>query len=624
MYHSFANRSAQIVISILLSAFILQPALVTAQDISGNPTNDTSFFLANKKGLLGTIGRSISVYEPEVLLPKRDPIKNETPFTKYRGKIIRNIIITQLGLSGSVNDTINSSLNWISNLGDALHTQTRKKVIQKNLFFSRGDSLYPYLLADNERFLRNISYLTDARISVGALKNNSDSVDVFIITKDVFPIGGSLNAGNSQSVQFELSDDNLLGTGDRLQVRNFIDFTRVPTYGIGVEYLKRNIAGTFTDLTIGYDNQREAFNTGTRNERGIYLQADLPLVSPYHPITGGILLGNFATRPVYPNDSLYAKNYQYQYDLLDGWIGINLGARKKLQENFSSRSKKLASVRFIQRNYHLKPDIYQQQYDIRYSDLFSVLTSYTLFNQDFYHTSYIYGFGRNEDVPEGYSLSFTGGWSNRNSVSRPYLGFEYQRNYYTNQNSYLNYQLKIGSSLYQGNIQDLSFLTSIEHFTRLRKLNNGKWFIRHFLNASFTQLLNTSLNETLQLSSDFGIPNINNTLLPNTTRATLNGETVFYSTWKLAGFRFAPFSFIYLTYLKQLGLPLIEGEYYSAIGTGIRSRNENLVFGTMELKIHYYPRFPGNMNPWYIGFSTNVRFRYNTQLIRKPDFITVN
>jgi hypothetical protein len=433
-----------------------------------------------------------------------------------------------------------------------------------------------------------------------------------------------LNSGNSQSVHFDVSDDNLLGTGDRLLVRNFIDFTRSPTYGFGVEYIKRNIAGSFTDLIIGYDNQRQAFNTGSRNERGIYLQADLPLVSPYHPVTGGILLGNFATQPVYSNDSLYAKNYQYQYDLLDGWIGLNLGARKKLQENFSSRSKKIASVRFIQRNYSLKPEQFLQQYDIRYSNLISVLTSYTLFNQDFYHTSYIYGFGRNEDVPEGYSLSFTGGWSNRNTVSRPYLGFEYQRNYYTNQNSYLNYQLKIGSSLYQGNVQDLSFLTSIEHFTPLRKLNNGKWFVRHFLNASFTQLLNTSLNETLQLSSDFGIPNINNTLLPNTTRATLNGETVFYSNWNLAGFRFAPFSFLYLTYLKQLGVPLIEGEYYSAVGTGIRSRNENLVFGTMELKIHYYPRFPGNMNPWYVSFSTNVRFRYNTQLIRKPDFITVN
>ncbi|NDA64992.1 MAG: hypothetical protein EBX50_23640, partial [Chitinophagia bacterium] len=112
MYHSFANRSAQLVISILLSAFILLPSLVNAQDISGNPSNDTSFFLANKKGLLGKIGRSVSVYEPELLLPKRGPIKNEIPFANFRGKIIRKIIITQLGLSGSVNDTINASQNW--------------------------------------------------------------------------------------------------------------------------------------------------------------------------------------------------------------------------------------------------------------------------------------------------------------------------------------------------------------------------------------------------------------------------------------------------------------------------------------------------------------------------------
>lgn len=620
----FVKRTVIFLVYSLITGLFLLPILLQAQENPPLINSDTSFFLAKKKGLLGKIGMSVSVYEPEVLLPRRGPIKNETPFSKFRGKIIRKIIITQLGLYGSVNDTINASKNWVSHLGDALHTQTRTKVIIKNLFFSPGDSLYPYLLADNERFLRNISYLTDARITVGALKNTQDSVDIFIITKDVFPIGGSINAGSSQNVHFDLSDDNVLGSGDRLLLRNFIDITRTPTYGIGLEYTKRNIAGSFADLTLGYDNQREAFNSGMRNETGIYLQADLPLVSPYHPLTGGLILGSFATHNVYPNDTLYKSNYQYRYDLLDGWIGWNIGAHNKLQENFSSRSKRILSARFTQRNYSLKPEIYLQQYDIRYSNLMSVLASYTLFSQDFYHTSYIYGFGRNEDVPEGYSLSFTGGWSNRNTIRRPYLGFEYQRNYYTNKNNYLNYQLKLGSSVYQGSWQDFSFLTSLEHFTRLRKLKNGKWFVRHFLNGSFAQLLNTSLNETLQLSSDFGIPNINNTLLPNTTRATLNGETVFYSTWKLAGFRFAPFSFVYLTYLKQLGLPLIQGDYYSAVGAGLRSRNENLVFGTMQLKIYYYPRFTGNMSPWYVGFSTNVRFRYNIQLIKRPEFITVN
>lgn len=596
----------------------------TAQVKPVTTEQDTVFFLANKKGILGKIGRSVSIYEPEIILPRRGPVKNETPFTSYKGKVIRNIIVTQLGLYGSVNDTLNAARNQEQHLGDALHTTTKEKVIRKNLFFSSGDSLYPYLMADNERFLRNISYLSDARIAVGALKNNPDSVDIFIITKDVFPIGAAVDAGNSQSIHFELSDDNLLGRGDRLQIRNFIDFNRKPDYGIGIEYTKRNLGGSFTDVTLGYDNQKESFISGLRNEKAIYLRADLPLVSPYHPLVGSLLMGNFRTNDVYPGDTLYSRYYQYQYDLADGWIGWNIGASRKLQENFASRTKRILSARIVQRNFTKRPTLYEQQYDIRFSDLRSVLASYTIFNQDFYHTNYIYGFGRNEDVPEGYSLSFTGGWSERNGKSRPYGGFEYQRNYYTQQNKYLNYQLKIGSSFNNGSFQDVSFLTSLEHFTKLKRISNGKWFIRHFLNASFTQLLNTSLNEPLQLSSDFGIPNINNTQQPNTTRATLNGESVFYSTWKLAGFRFAPFSFLYLTYLKPLGAPLSDGAYYSAIGAGLRSRNENLVFGTMELKAFYYPQFPGNMNPWYISFSTQVRFRYNTQLIKKPDFIMVN
>ena len=113
---------------------------------------DTAFFLANKKGILGKIGRSLSVYEPEIILPRRGPVRNETQFESYKGKVIRNIIVTQLGLYGSVNDTLNDARNQKQHFGDALHSTTKEKVIRKNLFFSSGDSLYPYLLADNERF----------------------------------------------------------------------------------------------------------------------------------------------------------------------------------------------------------------------------------------------------------------------------------------------------------------------------------------------------------------------------------------------------------------------------------------------------------------------------------------
>ncbi|MFX4790141.1 hypothetical protein ABTB87_22960, partial [Acinetobacter baumannii] len=68
----------------------------------------------------------------------------------------------------------------------------------------------------------------------------------------------------------------------------------------------------------------------------------------------------------------------------------------------------------------------------------------------------------------------------------------------------------------------------------------------------------------------------------------------------------------------------LNSEGYAAIGTGVRTRNENLIFGTIELKTYYYPRIVGVMSHWNITINSDIRFRYVTQLIRKPDFVQIN
>ena len=144
------------------------------------------------------------------------------------------------------------------------------------------------------------------------------------------------------------------------------------------------------------------------------------------------------------------------------------------------------------------------------------------------------------------------------------------------------------------------------------------------MSGSITQLKNTVLNDPLRLYSDFGIPQLNEPNLKASTRLTFNCESVFYNTWKLVGFSFAPFAYTNITYLKPIGAPLATSDLYSAVGGGIRTRNENLVFGTMELKAYYYPRTTLSMSPWNITFNTDLRFRYVSQLIKKPDFAVVN
>lgn len=606
-----------------LVVFLHSPELQSQEKTSA----DTVFFLAKKKGLLGKIGKSLSVNNPDILLPEEGAVKNEAVFNPFRGKIIRKIFLEQAGFNKSVNDTSLEIRNLFNDIGNKLHPGTKEKVIKRNLFFSPGDSLYPYLLADNERFLRELSYLQDSRILARAIPGNADSVDVIIITKDVFPLGGSLEEGSEKSASFEVNDDNLLGSGNKIRIRNLIDASRIPSYGLGFEFLKRNIAGSFINLTMGYRNESPAFNSLRREENNLYLLGDLPLVIPYHAWTGGFEIARHFTTNGYLGDSLYQSDFKYSYRIFDGWVGYNIGARKQLTQNFKSRLKRVIALRGIHRSFLSIPNLYQTKYDSRYSNLVSVLGSVTVFEQDYYHTNFLYGFGRNEDVPEGFSISLIGGWTNRNDISRPYAGFEYNRNYFSQRKNYINYTLKLGAYYNEKGtgFEDMSLFTSVDYFTKLRKLGAGKWYLRHFISGSFTQLARTKLNDPLRLTSDYGIPElINPTDLEASTRISLNAESVFYNTWKLVGFSFAPFSFASFTYLKSIGRNVNTGDVYSTVGAGVRTRNENLVFGTMELKAYYYPRISGVMSQWNITFNTDLRFKYNSQLFKKPDFAVLN
>lgn len=608
---------------LVLVIFLHSPVLQAQEKTSA----DTVFFLAKKKGLLGKIGKSLSVNNPEILLPEQGAVKNEIIFNPFRGKIIRQILFEQTGFNKSVNDTSLEVRNVFNDIGNKLHAGTKEKVIKRNLFFSPGDSLYPYLLADNERFLRELSYLQDARIQAREIPGNPDSVDVIVITKDVFPLGGSLEEGSEKSASFEVNDDNLLGSGNKIRIRNLFDASRTPSYGLGFEFLKRNIAGSFINLTMGYRNESPTFNSLRREENNLYILGDLPLVSPYHAWTGGFEIARHFTRNGYLNDSLYQSDFKYNYRIFDGWVGYNIGARKQLTQNLKSRLKRVIALRGIHRSFLSIPTMYQTKYDSRYSNLVSVLGSITLFEQDYYHTNFLYGFGRNEDVPEGFSISLIGGWTNRNDISRPYAGFEYNRNYFSQRKNYLNYTLKLGTYYNEKGtgFEDMSLFTSIDYFTKLRKLGASKWYLRHFISGSFTQLAKTKLNDPLRLTSDYGIPELINPIdLQASTRISLNAESVFYNTWKFVGFSFAPFSFASFTYLKSIGRNVNTGDIYSALGAGVRTRNENLVFGTMELKAYYYPRISGIMNQWNITFNTDLRFKYNSQLFKKPDFAVLN
>ncbi|MEP6676713.1 MAG: hypothetical protein ABJA78_16250 [Ferruginibacter sp.] len=577
-----------------------------------------TFFLAKKKGILGRLGRSISTTPPD-----KEPEKIENPFLKYKGRRIRSVIIVNLGFGSNIYDTTYFSNNIGVRIANALHKNTRPAVIFKNLFFKPGSTVYPYLLADNERYLRQLEYIQDARINVKELGTSNDSVDVIIITKDVFSIGGKVAISSKTEGRLEFREENMNGSGNQILLSGYYDKQRKPDNAFGGELIERNIGGSFINWTTGYKDYNSNFSNGRNEETGFYSRLEKPLVTPYIPATGALEGGYYKTSNAYDSVRLYKMYYNYEYYNADGWFGYSLDSKRSIYANKEIRVHRFIAARAFLQHFITVPDTFKTIYDYRFANVKGALASLNIFKQVFYKTTFIYGFGVNEDVPEGFSASITAGMINKQNTKRPYAGADVEINNFVNRGFHSTYIFRAGGFFNKHRFEDADLLFNVEHFTRLRRISST-WFQRTFVNAGITAQVNPSLNGPLLLNSNFGLPYFDNGDVNSDLRGTVRAESVFYNTDKVLGFRFAPFVFADISALKQTKMSLKKTDMYSAIGGGVRTRNENLTFGTVELRGYYFPRRIGDMHGWKIEVNSNIRFRYNSTFIKRPDFIIAN
>jgi hypothetical protein len=617
---------------VLLSALLSLPERSLAQENDNDPdtlTDETpvkdtvpapatdSFFLLKKKGLLRRLAQSIVTdTTPDARLVRVDRL-----YARYTGRIIRSIEVRRVDFGVPINDTTKSFKNTLTRWADALHRTTRESVIKNNLFFKQNDTLLPILLADNERHLRDQPYLNDVRIIVKAVSGTRDSVDVIVLTKDVLSIGGQFRMSSLDKVQTAVREDNFGGNGDKFQVSALYDKERSKNFGFGGEYIWRNVGGSFIDGQVGFLNYASTFNTFRNQETTFYTKWIRPLANPYMRWTYEFDAATHKNSQLYP-DTIYLTDHRYQYYNIDAWVGYNTAAKGLGGRITDDRLRTLVGLRVLHNEFQQVPVKYENEYFYQYADLTGVLASISLFRQDFYKTQYVYGFGRNEDVPEGLDVAVTTGWTNKNQRVRPYMGLDLQMNYFTRRRNYFNYTLRVGGYSYKRNYEDISLLGNVEFFSRLKELNS-RWKQRTFVTAGASAQLKRVLNEPLLLESAFGLPEYQNINLGGDFRLTVKAESVFFSPWTLASFRFAPFVFGNAAILTPETEP-INRKFYTTVGGGIRTRNESLVFGTLELRAFYFPRKNFNGDNFRIEFNTNVKFKYTSQSVRRPNFITVN
>lgn len=582
--------------------------------------NKVDSFLVHQKGLLGKLARNLMTDKPA---SETAPVRKDLLFSRYRGKYIRKIIIKRLDFGTPMNDTARKFETRLTHWANDLHHKTKESVVRKNLFFKPGDKLTPYLIADNERFLRDIPYLRDADISV--VNVNRDSVDIIVLTKDVLSIGGSFRLHSSTRMSVTISDANIGGTGQELLFRGMFDNNRVPKFGYGGEYRARNIGGSFIDWYGGYLSYGKNYASGFQNEEMVYTGLVRPLVNPYIKFTYAATAAWHETHPVYSSDTSYETNTMYRYYNYDGWIGWNTGALKLSSEfNRDNRIRTLLGIRYMQQSYTTVPFKYRTEYGYQFADFRAVLGSVTIFRQDYYKVHNVLGFGRNEDIPEGADISLITGWTKKVGVERPYIGIDVQRYFFTAKESYFNYKVKADGFWRNHQLEDINLLFNVDYFTKLLRMGT-RWSQRNFISTGISHQIRRLLDEPLLLQSDFGVREWHaDTLMAGDTRITLKAESVFFSPWELAKFQFAPFIFANLCLFTPTEAKFSQSKWYNSIGAGLRTRNESLVFQTMEFRAFYFPN--GNLlgDHWRLEFNSNVRFTYSRLFEKKPALVNVN
>lgn len=545
-------------------------------------------------------------------------LRSEDAFKRFQGKIIRRIIIEQYGFERTLYDTSRRKvLNDIVKLGNKLHTTTREKIIRNHLFIREKKPLDPYKVADNERFLRDLDFILDARIVVKPVRGSKDEIDLIVITRDVFSIGGSFDPSGPTETQFGVFDVNIDGRGQRARFNALVDTDRDPQFGHQFLYSKSSVAGSLINATISYTQINNGASLGLENEKAVFLRLDRPLVSPYTRFAGGLEV----SRNWSSNDyNIATENFRsYNYVVHDVWVGYLIGIHNKTE----NRNRHFVGIRAFDQHFNERPTQAIEELNPIYNNQKFVLGEISFFNQNFYKTRYIYGFGRTEDVPYGRVVTLLAGVSKQFNLERIYLGADIDKTIVRPNGDFHQYTLRLGAFRKDDSFEDIALLASASLFSKLIQYKSLK--IRQSVQMGYTAIMkSTPTSLPLRINNEFGVRGFAADSLLGNKRIGISTETTIFTPLRLIGFHFAPFVFADMAMISPQGETIFKEKPYFGLGGGIRTRNENLVFGTMELRFFYFPRIVDDVSQFKITLSSNLRVKYTSGFVRAPAFIRYN
>lgn len=552
------------------------------------------------KALYGALVKAPLESRPDTV----DFAKSEDIFLPYAGKRIAHIRLKKVQiLAGSVEDTMLVEESRFSGFLNTFHYETRNDIIFNNLLFKVGEEINPYELADNERLLRVLSFIEDAKILVIPHPDNQELADIVVITKDRFSLGFSPTIVNQKSFRVEVFDKNLFGLGTELRYAFHYNGDEDPTTGHDIKYNMTNIRGTFITGLLNYASKF--------GEELIRINFERGFITPQIKYTGALDFGR-ATELREELQGIETVKSPFTKEYLDFWLG-----RSFLIDGIESRQNIILSGRYRIDDFRDRP-VVKADSNFTFHNKQYILGSIGYQKINYLKSSLILAFGITEDVSVGHFVQFTGGYEIEEFSEKPYVGIGFGGAKVWQKIGYTSLGMELGGFINRERFREGIFRVYTSYFAPLARLK--KYRFRHLAAIDWIYGFNRLPGEFTYLKDD--IRGFSTDQVVGTNKLIVNLESVMFTPWDLYGFRFALFAFGDFGLLAGENEKLFKNEnFFGSFGMGVRIRNESLVFRTIQLRIAYFPRRVGDMSRWDIEFNSRDPSAFEPVGIGKPSII---
>lgn len=565
---------------------------------AGNTRNEKTFtFYDSLKSKASRSKITKALFDLVIISPdstdkKRIITRTDDDFSEYSGILINSIQIKRLNVFGV--DISNPGLESPKSLEKLLnntHVNTNESIIRKNLLFREGDTISPLRLTDNERILRQLPFILDAKIMVVPL--SVETADIVIITKDVYSLGADFTYRGKNKGSLWLFDKNIFGMGHEFKVEIPYSSETTDSPGIGLDYYVNNIYKTFVNLNLNY------YNGLGRETYGFNLNRSL--IGSETKYAGGISVSQTETSE--DLDTLLSPQ-PLEYNFQDYWL-----LRSFLVDR-ESVSRLIVGLRYTNNNVFekplIKPDTY---YALQRFRLFMGSLSFSM--QKYYKTNLIYSYGRTEDIPYGSLVTIMGGIEINEFKRRKYFGINAAYGFSLESAGYFNISGGVGTFINDTYTEQGVSSFKLSYFSNLFSVGNQ--YLRNFINIDYIRGFGRYEDEYLTVLKENGFSGFRNDSLKASQRITAGLETVIFNPVNIYGFRIAFFGFADVAFLAGTKEYARDEFFLTGVGLGMRLRNDNLVFSTFQVRLGFFPSPPP-------GSRTNMLLISGEQLLRPKNF----